>query len=241
MSNHFSIWRPTQGIVRRARPLVMTIALAIVALSASTAWAGDQARHDLFKRIQEQVLRYAFFTVFDNIDVEIGEDGFVTLSGRVTGAHKQRALEQRVAALDGVTSVINEITVLPASRFDYQLRYRVARAIYGDSTFWHYAARAHPSIHIVVERGPCDADRRRRQRNGPSSRTRARQTVRRVLCHERAQAPGRGHGGPREALRSDDGAPSVCRARARPDSGRGGRTCFRKTKHSASRDSLEIR
>ena len=153
MSNHFSIWRPTQGIVRRARPLVMTIALAIVALSASTAWAGDQARHDLFKRIQEQVLRYAFFTVFDNIDVEIGEDGFVTLSGRVTGAHKQRALEQRVAALDGVTSVINEITVLPASRFDYQLRYRVARAIYGDSTFWHYAARAHPSIHIVVERG----------------------------------------------------------------------------------------
>lgn len=153
MSHHFSIWRPAQGALRRGRPLVMTLALAIVALSASTAWAGDQTRHDLFKRIQEQVLRYAFFTVFDNVDVEIGEDGFVTLSGRVTGAHKQRALEQRVAALDGVTSVINEITVLPASRFDDQLRYRVARAIYGDSTFWHYAARAHPSIHIVVERG----------------------------------------------------------------------------------------
>ena len=153
MSHHVSIRRPAQGALRRARPLVMTLTLAIVALSASTAWAGDQTRHDLFKRIQEQVLRYAFFTVFDNVDVEIGEDGFVTLSGRVTGAHKQRALEQRVAALDGVMSVTNEITVLPASRFDNQLRYRVARAIYGDSTFWHYAARAHPSIHIVVERG----------------------------------------------------------------------------------------
>ena len=153
MSYHVSIRRPAQGALRRARPLVLTLALAIVALSASTAWAGDQTRHDLFKRIQEQVLRYAFFTVFDNIDVEIGEEGFVTLSGRVTGAHKQRALEQRVAALDGVTSVTNEIIVLPASRFDDRLRYRVARAIYGDSTFWHYAARAHPSIHIVVERG----------------------------------------------------------------------------------------
>ncbi len=153
MSDHINTRRTRNSVLRPTRPLIFTVALAIVALAASTAWAGDRTKHDLFKRIQEQVLRYALFTVFDNVDVAIGEDGFVTLSGRVTGGHKQRALEQRVAAIDGVTAVANEITVLPASRFDDQLRYRVARAIYGNSTFWHYAARAHPSIHIVIERG----------------------------------------------------------------------------------------
>jgi hyperosmotically inducible protein len=39
------------------------------------------------------------------------------------------------------------------SRFDDELRYRVARAIYGSSAFWHYASMANPPIHIVVENG----------------------------------------------------------------------------------------
>ena len=153
MSDHFCARRTTKAAFRQAGLPVMTVALAVVALTASTAIAADQTKHELFKRVQKQVLRYAFFTVFDNVNVLIGEDGYVTLSGRVTGAHKQRALAKRVAALDGVTTVANEITVLPVSRFDDQLRYRVARAIYGNATFWRYAARAHPSIHIVVERG----------------------------------------------------------------------------------------
>ena len=36
---------------------------------------------------------------------------------------------------------------------DDTLRYRIARAIYGNPSFWNYAARAHPPIHIIVERG----------------------------------------------------------------------------------------
>ena len=43
--------------------------------------------------------------------------------------------------------------MLPASRFDNRLRYVIARAIYGNPAFWHYAASTDPSIHIVVERG----------------------------------------------------------------------------------------
>ena len=37
--------------------------------------------------------------------------------------------------------------------YDDDLRYRIARAIYGNSTFSHYAAMASPPIHIIVERG----------------------------------------------------------------------------------------
>lgn len=136
---------------RRVAPLLM--ALAVTALSASPASAADLTKFDLFQRVQEQVLRYSFFTVFDDVDIEIGDDGHVVLTGRVTGNHKADAIEKRVAALDGVTTVTNEIAVLPASRFDNELRHSIARAIYGHPTFWRYAVSANPPIHIVVERG----------------------------------------------------------------------------------------
>ena len=136
---------------RRVARLLLT--LALTTLSASPALAADQTKHDLFERIQEQVLRYSFFTVFDNVNVEIGNDGRVALTGHVTMEHKAHAIEKRVAAVDGVTGVTNAITVLPASRFDDELRYGIARAIYGSPHFWRYAAGANPPIHIVVERG----------------------------------------------------------------------------------------
>ena len=43
--------------------------------------------------------------------------------------------------------------MLPVSQFDDELRFRIARAIYGNSSFWNYAAMANPPIHIVVNRG----------------------------------------------------------------------------------------
>ena len=126
--------------------------LAVAALSVSPA-AADGPKHDLFQRVQEQVLRYAFFTVFDNVNVEVAGEGHVVLSGHVTAEHKVKTIGKRVDALDGVTTVINEIAVLPVSRFDDRLRYVVARAIYGNPNFWHYATSANPSIQIVVNRG----------------------------------------------------------------------------------------
>ena len=134
---------------RFALPLMV---LAVTALSASPA-AADGPKHDLFERVQEQVLRYSFFTVFDDISIEIAGEGHVVLTGHVTQGYKARAIAKRVDALDGVTVVTNDIAVLPASLFDDQLRRGIARAIYGNSNFWHYGARAYPSIHIVVNRG----------------------------------------------------------------------------------------
>ena len=135
---------------RIARPLM---ALAVVALTVSSAAAREQATNDLFDRIQRQVLRYSRYTVFDDINVGIGPDGHVLLTGHVTWGHKSAEIEKRVAALDGVTAVTNEITVLPVSPFDDELRYRVARAIYGNPTFWRYGSSLNPPIHIVVDRG----------------------------------------------------------------------------------------
>ena len=128
------------------------VTLAVTALSVSPATA-DGPKYELFQQVQEQVVGYPFFTVFDNVNAEIADDGHVVLTGQVTSRHKAQDIEKRVDTLEGVTAVTNEIAVLPASLFDDQLRYVIARAIFENPAFWHYATRANPSIHIVVNRG----------------------------------------------------------------------------------------
>jgi hyperosmotically inducible protein len=67
--------------------------------------------------------------------------------------YKKDDIERRVRKIDGVETIENKIEVLPVSQFDDELRYRIARAIYSNSSFWNYAAMANPPIHIVVNRG----------------------------------------------------------------------------------------
>ena len=96
--------------------------------------------------------RYTQFTIFDSIDAGI-DQGHVVLTGWVTMPYKKTDIERRVAKVDGVLSVKNDIQVVPVSQFDDELRFRIARAIYGNSSFWNYGAMANPPIHIVVVRG----------------------------------------------------------------------------------------
>jgi len=81
------------------------------------------------------------------------QDGVVELSGKVTMPYKRDEVAKRAAKVDGVSKVINHITVLPTSTWDNELRYRIARSIYGNSNFWNYAIMPNPPIHIVVEHG----------------------------------------------------------------------------------------
>ena len=53
----------------------------------------------------------------------------------------------------GVTSIGNNIDVLPTSIFDDDLRIAATRRIYGDSSFVRYASRRFPPIHIIVKNG----------------------------------------------------------------------------------------
>ena len=80
-------------------------------------------------------------------------DGRVVLSGWVTMPYKRDDLERRVRKVEGVRAIENAIGVLPVSHFDDDLRFRIARAIYGHSLFWNYANMANPPIRIVVNRG----------------------------------------------------------------------------------------
>ena len=81
------------------------------------------------------------------------ENGAVTLTGKVTMPFKKDDIGRKAAKVEGVQSVNNAIEVLPVSSYDEELRLRIARAIYGNSAFWQYGARANPPIRIIVERG----------------------------------------------------------------------------------------
>jgi hyperosmotically inducible protein len=128
----------------------MLIALVFCAATAASA----QERKDLqiFREISDQVNRYTQFTIFDNVETSISE-GQVVLNGSVTMPYKKNDIERRVRSVDGVVAVDNRIEVLPVSQFDDELRFRIARAIYGNSAFWQYASMVNPPIHIVVNRG----------------------------------------------------------------------------------------
>jgi osmotically-inducible protein OsmY len=128
-------------------------ALIVAALLSSTPLAAAEVQKDLqiFKEITAGLNRYTPFTVFDDLNASV-EDGVVTLTGKVTMPYKRHDIEKMVTAIDGVQKVNNQVTVLPVSSFDEALRYWIARAIYGNSSFWNYASMPNPPIHIVVER-----------------------------------------------------------------------------------------
>ena len=134
--------------MKKAVSLLFAFALCVV----STAAAQERKDLQVFRAISESVNRYTQFTIFDSIDASVTQ-GTVVLSGWVTMPFKKDDIERRVRAVAGVNHVDNKIQVLPVSQFDDELRFRIARAIYGNSAFWNYAAMANPPIHIIVQHG----------------------------------------------------------------------------------------
>ncbi len=112
-------------------------AVTVVLALSAPAWAADRKDLQVARDVQKQVLTYPQFSIFDSVHMQIDE-GVVTLLGKVTMPYKKNDLEKRVAKIDGVHQVVNRITVLPVSTFDDELRFRIARAIYGNSNFWNY-------------------------------------------------------------------------------------------------------
>jgi len=104
----------------------------------------DQARKD--------IVTYYAYTIFDNVNLQL-QDGRLAVSGQVTQPFKKSDIANFLAHIKGVTELDDNLEVLPTSQFDDRLRLAVARAIYRDPFFVHYADQALPPIHIVVKNG----------------------------------------------------------------------------------------
>ena len=134
------------------KSLLVALALALFSTSAF-ADVSDRKSLQVINDVSSEVRKYSRYTIFDDVRVGLEPGGVLVLSGKVTMPFKRDDIARIVSRVDGVSSVRNELGVLPVSRFDDDLRYRIARAIYGNANFWPYAVMRNPPIHIIVERG----------------------------------------------------------------------------------------
>lgn len=127
---------------------------AAAALTASTALAASTLGSDtedarLIKRIRKQLVTLPFYGVFDNLNFKFDGDT-VTLYGQTVRPGMRSDAGRRVAKIEGVERVINNIEVLPLSRFDDAIRARTYRAIFRSAGLHRYALGSNPSLHIIV-------------------------------------------------------------------------------------------
>ena len=115
-----------------------TLLAAMLVLAIGAPALAQKEPLQIFREVQREVLRYPHFTIFDSVNAQI-DDGVVVLTGKVTMPYKRDDIERRVNRLGGITEVQNRIEVLPASQFDDELRYLIARAIYSNPHFVGYA------------------------------------------------------------------------------------------------------
>ena len=125
----------------------------VVAVDPDLEFAEPESRDDLVDGVRRAILRYAYYTVFDDLNFSL-EDGYrIVLLGAVTEPFKKDEVEERVSKVFGVSGVDNRIEVLPLSPNDQDLRRALYYRIYRDSRFSDRANRVNPPIHIVVSRG----------------------------------------------------------------------------------------
>lgn len=139
-----------------ALSFVAVIALAFTSIVPMQAMQGkrDEPRglQNLAKEVRHQLVLLPYYSVFDNLAFKIDGDN-VTLIGQVVRPTLKSDAEGAVKSIESVSSVDNQIEVLPLSPMDDQLRRAVYRAIYGDTALSRYAESAVPSIHIIVKNG----------------------------------------------------------------------------------------
>jgi hyperosmotically inducible periplasmic protein len=111
-----------------------------------------KAQQNLIKEVRHQLVLLPYYSVFDNLVFKI-QGSKVILIGQVVRPTLKSDAEAAVKSIEGVTSVENNIEVLPTSPMDGQIRRAVYRAIYGDPALSRYALSAVPSIHIIVKNG----------------------------------------------------------------------------------------
>jgi hyperosmotically inducible protein len=114
---------------------------------------GDASENRIAQEVRHHLVTLPYYGVFDDLAFNVN-GGTVTLLGVVTQPTLKSDAERAVKRIEGVTSVVNNIEVLPLSPNDDQIRMAVYRAIYGNSSLGtRYGFRAVPSIHILVKNG----------------------------------------------------------------------------------------
>lgn len=135
-----------------ALPLAMILGFASLCVAAPARAQEPKAQQNMIKEIRHQLVLLPYYSVFDNLSFRL-EGSKVILLGQVVRPTLKSDAGAAVKGVEGVSSVQNDIEVLPNSPMDDQLRRAVYRAIYSEPGLSRYALSAVPSIHIIVKNG----------------------------------------------------------------------------------------
>jgi len=105
-------------------------------------------------QVRHELVTLPWYNLFDNLQYQVNGSE-VILSGQVISEHSQTKYDaaKAVQRIPGVTSVVNNIEVLPPSTFDNQIRRAEYRAIFSQATLGRYTLGAVPQFHIIVKNG----------------------------------------------------------------------------------------
>ena len=133
-----------------------TVWISAALAAAPSAWAMTSSGVDQGKAVVEEVgrrlLSLPYYGVFDTLSFRV-DGSRVTLSGQVTQPVVKEDAERMVRRIPGVQTVVDQIEVLPLSRFDDQIRRAVYYAVYGYAPLERYGLGSQPAIRIIVKDG----------------------------------------------------------------------------------------
>lgn len=129
---------------------MFALAAALLLAAAPSSWSAVQDRDE---QVRKQLNKLNFITVFDSIHYEVTGDT-VRLTGSVTKPWHKTDAERLVKKLEAITTVVNDIEVLPLSRFDDAIRLNAYRALFNrNSSLTRYRVGSHAPIRIIVKNG----------------------------------------------------------------------------------------
>lgn len=112
-----------------------------------------ESDNDIAEELSRQVQRYPHYTIWDFINGRV-QDGNVVLGGWVTpDRDKSGDLFERVAKIDGVQDVQNNIEILSPSQGDNRLRRSIIRQLARSTHFERLVMMPNPPFHIVINNG----------------------------------------------------------------------------------------
>lgn len=114
--------------------------------------AQDANEQHIAKEVRHELLMLPYYSIFDDLEFSVNGNN-VTLLGAVVNPTLKKDAENAVKHIEGVSSVNNQIKVLPPSPNDDQIRREVARAISNQGGLYRYFMGAVGSIHIIVDNG----------------------------------------------------------------------------------------
>jgi len=130
--------------------VLLTVMFSFV-VAAKPAQLGEP-RQQLERQVRHELVMLPYYGVFDNLAFSVNGNT-VTLYGQVVRPTTRSSAERSVKRLQGVARVVNNITVLPLSRMDDNIRNATYRSIARTGGLYRYLQGGNPSLHIVVDHG----------------------------------------------------------------------------------------